>query len=149
REDVLGIAQRTASGQLGHLSQEALVGSQLTILLGVGHDGTDDLRAEHLLLPAGRQTREVDALVLCWERTTITARSDLLELDYGLSLVRIHHTELAVQEVDELPLRIDPVHGDDRLAVASVDADRGVAARIRPERPPHHLRPELVVVPPP
>src|SRR5262249_45379961 len=90
REDILGVAQRPASRQLAHLSQEALVGAQLPVLLRVRYNRTDDLRTEHLLVPAGRLAGEVDALVLRRECTTITTWSNLLELDHRLSLVRIH-----------------------------------------------------------
>src|SRR5262245_16749258 len=105
REGFLGVAQRTASGQLAHLSQESLVRAKLSVLLRVRYDGAHDLRAEVLLLPTGRQARQVHALIPRSEGPPVSPGRDLLELHDRLPLVGIDYAELTVQEVDEVALR--------------------------------------------
>ena len=82
----LASLKRPTAGQLADLPQEALVHAQLAILLRVGHHGADDLRAEALLLPAGRQAGQVHALSRAAKVPAVAAGADLLEVDHRCRL---------------------------------------------------------------
>src|SRR5262249_18623834 len=133
---------------LADLPQEYLIGPQLAVFLRVGHDGPHDLGAEQLAVFALGEAGQVHPLGPGREAALIAAGSDLLQLDHLLTLVRVDHPQLAVEEVAALAVGLGALPGDAPLPVPPVPGGRGVARAAGREDPRHGLGPELVEVPP-
>src|SRR4029078_10657465 len=102
--------QRTATGELGQITQQRFVDAEITQLLRIRYHQTRELGAnDPLPLPLGHAD-EVDTFVGGRGAAAVAPGPDLLEGDYRALAVRRHHADLRVQEVDELTLGVHGVH---------------------------------------